>query len=128
MPFAEGTNATVTVQLWPGWSLPIAEDVVVQVSVSSLKSPVTWKYEYPKVLCDAPMFVRVNVLVTAGAPIGSEPKLTGAVVNTTFPGARPVPVSETVWGDDAALSLMIIVALLGPTPVGSKFTYRVQGA
>jgi hypothetical protein len=54
-------------------------------------------------------------------------RVTGGESETCGPdGTTPVPLSDTAWGEPAALSAIVRVADEGPTTVGVKVTVMVH--
>lgn len=119
VPVVVGVNVTLTVQFVP------AASVLVQVVLDCAKSPVGVPTE---IVVDAvPELVTVNDMGPLVVPTvcDGNVKLVGAGVTMTV---VPVPDRVTVWGEFAALSVMVTVPGRLPPVVGANVTLIVQVA
>src|SRR5579859_4104538 len=115
-PVAVGVKLALTVQL------ELAAKLVPQLLVCA-KSPLAW---IPLILIAVgPGFDTVTGCETLVLPsaCAAKPSVVGVTLRTVL---APVPVSDTVCGLPAALSVMERVPVRVPVPVGVKTTLTVQ--
>jgi hypothetical protein len=115
-----GVNLTLIVQVAPAFS------VLPQMFVCA-KSPVAAPTDI--VVDKVPVFFTVTTLAALVVPTvcAGNVSLVGVTV-TAKPPETPVPERVTVWGEFAALSVIVIVPGRLPVVVGENVTVTVQVA
>jgi energy-converting hydrogenase Eha subunit E len=124
VPAAVGLNSTGIVQLAPAAKVPPAQVPPERRNELAL---VPVKFAEVRVIAVALVFLTVITCAAVVEPIAVEANVRlDGLRETVNPAAAPVPLSATVWGEPAALSVSTRDAVSVPAAVGLNSTGIVQ--